>query len=484
MEKRKYKKTHPFSIIKKLKISVVLVLISVIQQFLYRPRDIFEYVTALGFNALYAFAIISYAVYSYSCYRYRLIEDGIQIKDGLFIKRRFTVPYSKIQTIVFDFEAFASVFGAVKVCFDTPAGLSKQYDISAYFSKKNTNIILMKIHELNPEVSCVKANFVNTLLMCAFWANPATGFLFISPVISRLGNIAGNELANNIFRTQSDFRLRLIALNIPPATAGAASVLMIGWAVSMLVCFMRYARFRTYNQGEYIVISKGFVNQNISFIKRSGISAVTVEQSLLMHLMGVYTAGIVTIGSGKLKGDKSIILAPQSKKDFFQALNRLLKISRKERKSVYTAKNTLPSYLYFPFFVTAITVIVIMLADNFSVINDLFKALLLFLLVPLFWWMLFRIFSHRYAHLGISSKYIVICGFSGLTLKTYYVPFDKIQSVEVTQSIPQRFADTCSVRVYLYFENRNFHTVKHLPKDKVDELLNERKLKCKTEYRK
>lgn len=135
--------------------------------------------------------------------------------------------------------------------------------------------------------------------------------------------------------------------------------------------------------------------------------------------------------------------------------------------------------MYFPFFVTSITVLVIMLADNFSVINDLFKALLLFLLAPLFWWMLFRIFSHRYAHLGISSKYIIICGFSRLTLKTYYIPFDKIQSVEVTQSIPQRFADTCSVTVYLYFENKKSHTVKHLPKDKVDELLNERKLKNK-----
>ena len=130
MEKRKYKKTHPFSIIKKLKVSVVLVLISIIQQFLYRPRDIVEYVTTLGLNAVYAIAVISYAVYSYSSYRYRLIEDGIQIKEGLFIKKRLTVPYSKIQTIVFDFEAFAAIFGAVNVCFDTPAGLSRKYDIS------------------------------------------------------------------------------------------------------------------------------------------------------------------------------------------------------------------------------------------------------------------------------------------------------------------------------------------------------------------
>ena len=114
MEKRKYKKTHPFSIIKKLKISVFLVLLSIIQQFLYRPRDIFEYVTALGFNALYAIAAIAYSIYSYTRYRYKLIENGIQIHEGLFIKRRFTVPYSKIQTIVFNRDTLADVCGAVK----------------------------------------------------------------------------------------------------------------------------------------------------------------------------------------------------------------------------------------------------------------------------------------------------------------------------------------------------------------------------------
>ena len=476
MEKRKYKKTHPFSIIKKLKISVFLVLLSIIQQFLYRPRDIFEYVTALGFNAVYAIAAIAYAVYSYTRYRYKLIENGIQIHEGLFIKRRFTVPYSKIQTIVFNLDALAAVFGAVKVSFDTPAGLSKSYDISAHFSRRSTKRILIKIHDMNPETSCVKANFTSTLLMCAFWSNPAAGLLFIAPVISKLGDVAGNELANNIWRTQSDFRLRLIALNIPPATAGAASVLIMGWIVSLLLCFMRYGGFKTYNQGEYIVISKGLVNKNITFTKRACLSAITVEQGLLMHLMGIYTSGIFTIGSGKLKGDRSIIIAPEHKKTFFSSLQKLLKISPKEKMSVRTAKNTMPAYLYLPFFITAVTVLVIMLADNFSIINDLFKALLLFLLIPLFWWMLFRVFAHEHSHLGITSKYLVVCGFKRLTLKTYYIPFDKIQCVKITQSIPQRMAGTCNIQVYLYFENRALHTVKHIPLDKAKTLLSNKKI--------
>lgn len=476
MEKRKYKKTHPFSIIRKLKVSVFLVLLSIIQQFLYRPRDILEYIATIGSGTAYALAVIAYAVYSYSCYRYRIIENGIQIHDGLFIKRRFTVPYSKIQTIVFNIDALAAVFGAVKISFDTPAGLSKRYDISAYFSRKNSKTILLKIQDMNPELSCVNADFISIFLMCAFWSNPATGLIFIAPAISKLGDIFGNELANNILSAQSDFRLRLIALNIPPATAGAASILIIGWVISILLCFMRYAGFKAYNQGEYIVISKGLVNKNITFTKRSCLSAVTVEQGLLMHLMGLYMSGILTIGSGKLKGDKSIIITPEHKKTFFRSLQILLKVSHKEKMSVYTAKNTMPAYLYLPFFVTAVTVVTIMLADNFSIINDLFKALLLFLLIPLFWWMLFRIFAHEYSHLGITSKHLVVCSFRKLTLKTYYIPFDKIQCAKITQSIPQRLAKTCNVKVYLYFENRAFHTVKHIPLDKAKTLLSHKKI--------
>ncbi len=471
MEKKKYKKTHPFSILKKLKISVVLVLLSIIQQFLYRPRDIVEYVAALGFNAVYAMGIVFYALASYGCYRYRFVEDGIQIRDGLLIKRRFKVPYAKIQTIVFQRDALAALFGAVKVSFDTPAGLSKSYDISAYFSQKNSELLLIKIRDRNPASACVRANAVNTMLMCAFWANPAMGLLVTAPVISRLGDIAGTELTDNILRTQSDFRLRLIALNIPPAAAGVASVLMLGWAISMLVCFMRYARFKAYLQGEYLVLSRGLVNQKLTFTGRSGITAATVDQSLLMHWMGLYTSGIFTIGSGKLKGDKSLLIAPESKKHFYHSLHSLLGITPEERESVYTAPHTLPSYLYFPFFVTALTIAAIMAADYFSVINELFKALLLFLLAPLFWWMLFRVFAHRYAHLGVSDKHLIVCGFSRLTLKTYYIPFDKVQCVEMTQSLPQRLAHTCNVRVYVYFEKRAFHIVKHLPYQRVQAFL-------------
>ena len=139
---------------------------------------------------------------------------------------------------------------------------------------------------------------------------------------------------------------------------------------------------------------------------------------------------------------------------------------------LYEAHNV----LYFPFFVTAVTVLTIMLADNFSIINDLFKALLLFLLIPLFWWMLFRVFAHERSHLGITSKYLVVCGFKRLTLKTYYIPFDKIQCVKITQSIPQKISGTCNIQVYLYFENRALHTVKHIPLDKAKTLLSHKKI--------
>ena len=60
INRKKYKKTHPYSILRHLKISVILILLSVLQQVLYRPQNIIAIIGSLGFNALYVIVILFY----------------------------------------------------------------------------------------------------------------------------------------------------------------------------------------------------------------------------------------------------------------------------------------------------------------------------------------------------------------------------------------------------------------------------------------
>ena len=447
-------------------------LLTSLQQILYQPQNTLEIISSLGYNAFYALAVILYAIYSYQSYSYKIVDGGISIRDGLIFQKHFTIPYNKILTVTFSNELIPSaLFGATKVSFDTPGGLGSKYDVTAYFSKKRTQQILDKIRAETPEQECIRADFVNTILMCAFWSNPASGFLIIAPLISSSGNVLGKELTEVIIGQTMDFRIEILARWLSPVAGAVASLLLLGWGISMLAVFLRYARFRVFTQGDYIGIARGLVNKHVMYTQRCGLTAVSIDQSLLMKILGLYTASIFTIGSGKLKGDKSLIVAPSKKKKLYQALFLIADISYRETRSVYANPRSIMSYLYLPLTVSAIIITVIATADYFIFINNVFKTLLVFSLFLLLWWILFRIWSHRKSHIGFNDRFFVVSGFSKLTQKKYYIPFRKIQRITLTQSIPQRIAGNCTVKVYLYFEKRACHTVRHLPKKEAEQLL-------------
>ena len=465
-----YKRTHPFTMLTHLKSSVILLLIPVIQQILFKPEGLLELISTMGFNAVYVIAVISYAIASYRCYTYRIDEGGIRIKNGFFVKRNYTVPFDKIQTINFHKNIFASLFGAVRVSFDTPAGTSRSYDISAFFSRKHAKYMFSRIENEHEPKYVYKSSNMCMLLMSAFWSNPATGLLFAAPFISKMGDIVSEEIKELLYYSMS-FVEQLAANIISPAAATLANILVFGWTVSMLVQFFRYGRFSAYRQGDFVVISRGIINKNVSFTKADHIAAVTINQSLFMHILNLYSSGIFTIGSGKLKGDKSLIVAAEKKDKLYKSLKNIIKFSAKETKSIYPKKNTLISYICVPLWVTIITVLLIIVVDYLSVINEFFIMVLIFAVIPLLWWLFFRIFAHRYSHLAVNSKYLIACGYNIWTLKKYLIPFDKIQYISIKQSIFQKRKGTCDVRIYLYFEKRACQTVKHIPKEQAEELI-------------
>ena len=142
----KFKRTHPYTFVKHLKISVILIILSLLQQFIFRPQGIIEIISSLGFNAFYVFAILLYYTYSYGNYKYRLEKGGVHIKKGVFFNQSFILPYNRIQTVVFYRDAVSALFGAEKISVDTPAGSKKSYDISGYFTKK-TALRIKKLYK-------------------------------------------------------------------------------------------------------------------------------------------------------------------------------------------------------------------------------------------------------------------------------------------------------------------------------------------------
>ena len=112
---KKFKKTHPYSILRQMRISVLLILLSVLQQFLVRPQGLLEIIGSLGLNAFYVTVILSYTLSVYGNFKYCTDAHCVHICKGVFIRKSFTIPYHSIRTIVFYRDIFSSLFGAERM---------------------------------------------------------------------------------------------------------------------------------------------------------------------------------------------------------------------------------------------------------------------------------------------------------------------------------------------------------------------------------
>lgn len=472
MSNRKdFKKPHPFTILHYLQISVIFILLSFIQQVLFTPTGIIEMIASLGITALYAFASLSYAFYYYNRQSFRIDDNGICVKKGIFIRMRFTIPYERIQTIVIRKNIMASVFGAVRIAVDTVAGSSRKYDILAYLSRKRTKGMLDKLYKEHQIKDKCSSDIVNTVLMSVFWSNPVKGIIFIFPVIFQMQSIIGREMTNSIVGGSFKSGQKFMNTFFSPTVAVLAVFIMGGWVLSILITFLRYVRFRSYRLGEFIGTSRGLFNKSILLTKEIGVAAITVDQSLLMWLMRICSAGLLVIGSGKIKGDKSLLLAPESIESINHNIRRLTGFSTNESLTVKTAKGTLIAYIRLPLVLLtglcgAYTFLFFM--RGYWEIGRFVIGIIILLNV---WWLLFRLFAHRKSHIGVSQDKLVMCCFKGLTVKKYFIPSDKLTRTEISQNFFQRRAGTCSVRAYMFAEKKAVHTVRHLDKKETEKLL-------------
>lgn len=478
MKEKRLKKQHPFAMLSKLTASALLLLLPVLQQILYRPQNLFEIISSMGLSAIYVIIIISGAIVFYNTCRYKSTSLYIYLERGIPVKRSFTIPFCNVSTITVERSIIAAAFGAARISVDTPAGFSKKRDISLYLSRSKINRIISKLFDGFKTKYIYTVSNARMLMMSALWSNPMSGLIIFAPLIQKTGNILGEEF-NRAVMESVDFRINLISIGITPAAATIANILVFGWIIALVFQFFRYARFSSRRVGEYIAIKRGIGRKNERYTKLSEISAVTIDRTLSMALMQLTSVGIFSIGSNKDRGDKSLIALAADSHELKNAVSGLTSFDTHYEQKIRPDKSRLFSYIMIPLIVTAIVLALVSLLMLVPLLDDLYFTALLISLIPLVWWIAFRVFAFKHASLGLNNSCAILCGYKRLSLKKYVVPYRHIQFIETRQNLWQRHTHYCSVRVYLYYEKRACYTVKQLKLSEAEELLRIIDLRCR-----
>jgi uncharacterized membrane protein YdbT with pleckstrin-like domain len=468
------RRTHPYAVWGFLPRFAPLLLIALLEQLVFRPQGFWARAAALGGNLLAAALVLLWAVLEYRAIGYHADEDTLFLRRGLLYRRTAQVPYDRICTMTIRQNLLPTLFGAARLYLDTPAGSHRSADFSLVLKRKPLDKIADSIFPSPRTKPVYRAGAWRVALMAASWSNPGAGWLLLAPFINRLGAVLGAEISERLYATV-DVSMRLAAYGIPPAAAALGWVLFFGWAAAALVQLFRYGNFSVSADEESLCIRRGVLNTSTRVIRRSRICAFSIQQSLFMRAMRLYSAHVHSVGTGKDKSDRSLLVAAAGQRELAAALRSMTALPLDHGVRVRPPKRALKSYLLLPG--TFICLLLLLIAAQGMLRGRLIPLIAAFIAPLLAWWLLFRIEAHRTAGLSLQKGCLILSGYHKLNLYRFTVPIAAVQLVSLRQNPLQKHSGLCSVRVTLYGEGQRPVNVKQLPHEEVLQLLQEAALR-------
>jgi uncharacterized membrane protein YdbT with pleckstrin-like domain len=473
----KFKHMHPITIWNFLSRFSFLLILPVVQALLARPRG-----WILFSNLLVLLLFVALAIFQYFSCGYHIGDREFTYKSGIILRKSQSIPTQNFLSAIVRLNPLLSIVGAAQLYLDTPAGRKKNADIMMVLHKKGLLNLWNSMTVHHRQV--YRASNKRILIMAAAWSNPATGLLLVGALLNRAGKIVGRELTERLYAAVNQSYV-LVAFGIPPATALLGYLLAAGWAVALIYQFLRYAIFSVgtvsandhapvyiRSEEDFITVTRGLFIKNKQLLSRDAICAVSIQQTLIMRLLKLYSSYLHTIGSGKEKGDRSMLFAAIHKpelRQYMAAIFRKNLFSTNGCKNVtHPTKSALVSFLFTPllflFCVLALIGVLYWFYPEFA-------PLLFFFLPPILWQLAIHFYAWKSSMLLVEEDRILVSGYRNLTLYTACIPREQSQRISVQQNFIQRFSGRCTLRVCTGAEKTGCFVVNNLDKDEVLKLL-------------
>lgn len=378
-----------------------------------------------------------------------LIGANVFCRSGFFFKVRIKLPAEKIRGII-----ITSFFKIRRLYFVTAASKTRLRMFSVFTGRRTCLKTVSRIYGVLNAERVYSISFAKTILMCMTWSNLVTGLLIMYPFIRRVELIFGQEYREKMY-SQIDISEEITSIGVPGEVAFIAGILILGWFAAVIIQFLRYIHFSVYKNGDVIIIRRGFVFKNCYITRLQSVVSVTVRQSILMSLFHLKSVYINTVGLALLRGDKGLLFITSAKNEGDKMQKFGLCFSGAEIKTLKPVKRAAQSYLYLPFYCCAISAILSVFFGKPVTI------ILCFFLTVFIIWFLFRIRAYKNIALSFYEKAVEIDYFKRMNLTKTVVSIENIKTVRISQSLIQRFFNTCNIELYMYSTSVQKQIVKH-----------------------
>ncbi|WP_162800244.1 PH domain-containing protein [Oceanobacillus zhaokaii] len=392
-----------------------------------------------GFVMVAGFILLS--TLSWYRFTYGVIEGEFRMEYGIFIKKVYSIPMERIQSVDHEQGILQRVFGVVRVRIKTASNLEALpllHAVSKSESLELQDILTNGKHRsLFGNQKDEKKPYQSMTYKKMLLLSITSGTLFI--IIPVLGSFL--SFLENFVDSRSIFRFLVDHFQFNDVGSLVISVvilLILTILVSFLSNIMKYINFSVTKSEEHVVINRGVINRRQSLIPIKRIQALQIIENPIRKLFGFSTLRIIYLGNGE-EFNKSLILHPllhvRELQDFLHDTLPEFKIDNMDFQRVPQR-----SWHYMITFDFIVNILVASLVSIFFFPWGVLSFLLVFVLL---------IYAYKwyqdegwYVH-----GELLVARTRFITRRTVIIPRNRIQSSLVRQSMIQRIGKLMNVEI-------------------------------------
>jgi putative membrane protein len=246
----------------------------------------------------------------YFFFRFKITEDEVQVKSGIFSRKQITLPLQKIQTVHINQNWVQKIFNLSELSFDSPG--SNKEEIKIQFPKSEAEALMEFILQKKKSEEDVENNDeiiselnFKDLLKLGFTANHfETLLILIGLTFSFLNNIKG--MMEDYESLMEDSTNKLLESDVFLIAAGIFAILAISILVSLIRTIIAFLNFQIAKNTQGFTINKGLINNSQKVLPFKKIQFVSWKTNWLRKKISMYLFEFHTIGGVEVKNSLKI----------------------------------------------------------------------------------------------------------------------------------------------------------------------------------
>lgn len=382
-------------------------------------------------------------VFGWWVFRYRVKDDELQIKKGVFVKNNIYMSKDRIQVIDITEGLIQRMFGLVKVEIKTAGGGTESATISA-ITREAAEALRTELRKKDGEAEILTDDAGDQLQndeeeILDSWKLPNKDLVYAAftsgnfgLIASILGAISGqlNEVINEetieyLYEVLPGFN------NVTMIITIVIAIIVISWTLSFLGVIFNYSDFQLQKTSKELIITSGLIERKHITIPFDRIQAVRFVEGVIRQPFGYGMVYIESAGFNQTQKGRSIVIAPYlAGGKFSEFLNTFL-TDYKEPEYEITPK----SKVKFRYIRRPMYLILVLLPIVWSILEYGWLMVFLLPLMGVIGWL-----RYRDAAIGIDENFIK-SRFRMISRTTSIAKRIRVQNAELSQNPFQKRKD-------------------------------------------